>query len=140
MNKDYYSILGVQPGASTDEIKKAYHKKARELHPDLNPSAPLTRIQEVNEAYDVLSSKRRSIYDHERKPATQQDYPSNGFDPSLYVDKWHKESKYYKTHITKEQPNWMKAEEERLAKEFAKKEDIRSSIGNIFKKTKPKGK
>jgi len=62
---DHYDTLGVTKGASVDEIKKAYRKLARELHPDVNPD-PKTqeRFKEVTEAYDVLSdSQKRQQYD-----------------------------------------------------------------------------
>ena len=56
MVNDPYKVLGVPQGASQDEIKKAYRKKAKECHPDLHPDDPDARrkMQEVNEAYDML--------------------------------------------------------------------------------------
>ncbi|MDE5764751.1 MAG: molecular chaperone DnaJ [Ruminococcus sp.] len=64
--RDYYEVLGLQKGASESEIKKAYKKKAREYHPDLNPDDPscVEKMQEVNEAYEVLSDpEKKSRYD-----------------------------------------------------------------------------
>src|SRR3984957_12356109 len=63
---DYYQSLGVERGASEDDIRKAYRKLARKHHPDLNPGdkAAEDRFKKVQEAYDVLSdSKKKEMYD-----------------------------------------------------------------------------
>jgi len=64
--KDYYQILGIDKNASEDEIKKAYRKLARKLHPDLNPNDKEAhkKFQEINEANEVLSDpEKRKKYD-----------------------------------------------------------------------------
>jgi molecular chaperone DnaJ len=63
---DYYALLGVSRNASADEIKRAYRKRARELHPDANPNDTATaeRFKEVARAYQVLSDPdQRARYD-----------------------------------------------------------------------------
>lgn len=64
MARDYYSTLGVRRDASSEEIKRAYRKLARELHPDINPDAEAQqRFRDVTAAYEVLSDpqKRRIV-------------------------------------------------------------------------------
>ena len=64
--KDYYSTLGVAKTATEKEIKAAYRKLARKLHPDVNPGdkASESKFKEINEAYEVLGDpEKRKKYD-----------------------------------------------------------------------------
>ena len=64
MARDYYGLLGVSRGASDSEIKRAYRKLARELHPDINPDEQAQQLfKEISTAYEVLSDpeKRRIV-------------------------------------------------------------------------------
>ena len=64
--KDYYSTLGVERGATEDEIRRAYRKLARKYHPDVSKESDAeARMRDVNEAYDVLrDQEKRQAYDN----------------------------------------------------------------------------
>lgn len=75
--KDPYEVLGVKPGASDDEIKRAYRELARKYHPDNyqnNPLADLAeeKMKEINQAYDALTKRASGGYQ------TQGGYQSQG--------------------------------------------------------------
>ena len=63
--RDYYEVLGIQKGASEEDIKKSYRALAKKYHPDVSKEANAEeKFKEVQEAYDVLSDKqKRSQYD-----------------------------------------------------------------------------
>ena len=74
--RDYYEVLGINKGASDDEIKKAYRQMAKKYHPDLNPgdAEAEKNFKEVNEAYSILSDPQ--------KKARYDQYGHAGVDPS----------------------------------------------------------
>ncbi|MDM0011930.1 DnaJ C-terminal domain-containing protein [Variovorax sp. J22P168] len=79
--KDYYKILGVERGASEDEVRKAYRKLARKYHPDVSkePDAEV-RMRDVNEANDVLRDKeKRAAYDQLADHVARGGSPEGGF-------------------------------------------------------------
>ena len=64
--KDPYDVLGIEPGATLDEVKRAYRALAKALHPDANPddTVAANRFREATEAYDLLSDpERRAEFD-----------------------------------------------------------------------------
>ncbi len=80
VNKNYYEILGVQPEAGAEEIRKTYRRLAFQWHPDRNPGNPRAadRFKEVSEAYGVLidPSKRRE-YDLSRQAGSTYHFQYN---------------------------------------------------------------
>jgi DnaJ-class molecular chaperone len=76
--KDYYSILGINRSASTDEIKRAYRRLASQHHPD--KGGDTTRFQEIQEAYSTLSDPdQRQAYDNPRSRFSQN-FGNSNFD------------------------------------------------------------
>ena len=74
--KEYYKILGLNEGASDEDIKKAYRKMSKKYHPDLNPNNTEAeeKFKQVVEAYEILTGKQ--------KPKNQnQGNPFDGFNP-----------------------------------------------------------
>ncbi len=70
MVNDPHQLLGVSPGASQDEIKRAYRRKAKECHPDLHPNDPnaARKMNELNEAYDMLMNPEKYARRQQQNP------------------------------------------------------------------------
>jgi molecular chaperone DnaJ len=86
MIDDPYKVLGVSPGASQDEIKKAYRQLAKKYHPDLHPDDPEAnqKMNEINEAYDMLTNpekyaSRRAQQQQYQQQRQQQGYGQQGY-------------------------------------------------------------
>ncbi|XP_076971986.1 dnaJ homolog subfamily C member 4 isoform X2 [Tamandua tetradactyla] len=81
---NYYELLGVHPGASAEEVKRAFFTKSKELHPDRDPRNPAlhSRFVELNEAYRVLSREQsRHSYDHQLRWASPPKSPGTTAHP-----------------------------------------------------------
>ncbi|KAF1302883.1 molecular chaperone DnaJ [Enterococcus saccharolyticus] len=78
--RDYYEVLGLQKGASDDEIKKAYRKLSKKYHPDINKEADAeAKFKEVSEAYEILSDpQKRAAYDQYGHAGTDANYGGAG--------------------------------------------------------------
>jgi DnaJ-class molecular chaperone len=82
MSDDLYATLGVSRDASQEDIKRAYRKLAKEMHPDLNPDKPdvAERFKQVTAAYDILSDpERRGRYDRGEIDASGQERPQHQY-------------------------------------------------------------
>lgn len=82
MTDNPYAVLGVSENASPDEVKKAYRKKARENHPDLNPNDPAVaeRMNRINEAYDrIMNPEKYAARDRRAGAAGGSGAGSSGY-------------------------------------------------------------
>ncbi len=80
--RDYYEVLGVQKGASDEEIKKAFRRQSKKYHPDLNPGDKNAeeKFKEVNEAYQVLSDpEKKANYDRFGHVGVDPNFGGGGF-------------------------------------------------------------
>ena len=74
MIEDPYKVLGLEPDASADDIKKAYRLMAKKYHPDLHPDDPniTEKMNEINEAYDMLTNPSKYAVRRAQKEAAEQ--------------------------------------------------------------------
>ncbi|CAJ1056669.1 dnaJ homolog subfamily A member 4 [Xyrichtys novacula] len=80
----YYDLLGVQPSATMDEIKKAYRKLALKYHPDKNPSEG-ERFKHISQAYEVLSdAQKRDLYDQGGEQAIKEGGMNEGSPTDIF--------------------------------------------------------
>jgi molecular chaperone DnaJ len=89
VKRDYYEVLGVQRGATDQEIKSAYRKLALQYHPDRNPNNPDAedKFKECSEAYAVLAdSEKRGLYDRFGHAGVGGAGAGQGFDATVFQD------------------------------------------------------
>jgi molecular chaperone DnaJ len=89
VKRDYYEILGVQRGATEQEIKSAYRKLALQFHPDRNPNNPDAeeKFKECSEAYAILAdAEKREMYNRFGHAGVGAGVPGGGFDASVFQD------------------------------------------------------
>jgi molecular chaperone DnaJ len=80
--RDYYEVLGVERGATAQEIKKAYRRVAMKFHPDRNPDdkSAEEKFKEASEAYEILSDdQKRGAYDQYGHDAVSGNAGAGGF-------------------------------------------------------------
>lgn len=79
MAEDYYALLGIRRDASQAEIKSAYRRLARELHPDVNPDPDTQeKFKEITQAYEVLGdAEKRQMYDMGGDPFAARARPAS---------------------------------------------------------------
>lgn len=117
MFKDYYKILGIEFGATPQEIKCAYRNMCKKWHPDKNPNLDVTQImQDINEAYTILKDeKSRQRYDMEYERFKEYSSYSNA---STNNDKTYNYDYNIYDETLKQDINYAREQAKKLVKEF----------------------
>lgn len=119
MSQNYYEVLGLARGASTDEIKKSYRKLVRKYHPDVSkePDAQ-EKMQQLNLAYETLSDDaKRAAYDHQLDNpfAYQQGYGQQGYGQQSQqgagADPFGQQYRYYRSNASGDEGQDFNAED-----------------------------
>lgn len=126
---NYYELLGVDTRATTDEIKTAFRKRARESHPDANPGGgkPLQqKFAEIASAYEVLRDPaRRTQYDVARSAATvdgsSPGYPGGYYQPGVSEDAF---EEAFKRFWEKHGANWQRAAQQEPRRKSTKEQEM----------------
>lgn len=97
MVQDPYKVLGISEGASKEEIKKAYRKKAKEYHPDLHPNDPTAaeKMNEVNEAYDMLNNPEKYKKQEQQRNPYGNTYGGSQGQGSQYQNNQNQQGDWY---------------------------------------------
>jgi preprotein translocase subunit Sec63 len=110
---NYYQILGINPNANTEEVKKAFRRLVKYYHPDLNPAAnAVEQFHLIHQAYETLSDPaKRSYYDlilthYKEKSATPKASPTQGNTRQTYTASCPQAAYYRRTAKTQEQILW----------------------------------
>lgn len=102
MSQNYYEVLGLARGATTDDIKKSYRKLVRKYHPDVSKEADaVEKMQQLNIAYETLSDEsKRAEYDHQLDNpfGYSQGYGQGGQQAHAGADPFGQQYHYYRGH------------------------------------------
>ncbi len=107
MMMDPYKVLGVSPGASEEEIKRAHRTLAKKYHPDINPGnqAAAQKMNEINAAYDILTKpgaeRYRQAYTYREEPtyAQKEANPFEGYGTSWRWTTWNNWTGWNRTPV-----------------------------------------
>jgi hypothetical protein len=114
--RDYYGILGVDRGATRDEIQDAFHALARKYHPDVNPDPRVVeRFKDISAAYEVLSDPRQKAqYDRQTGASEQHTSQAHGYSGDTA---WHQQTTY-----NRQAGAWWYSEEQRTSSHIPRDE------------------